>query len=46
MRYSKAGANYKNKTFYRIQFNRQKKRKLAQNILSGQFDALMEDKFI
>lgn len=46
IRYSLAGSNFKNKNYYKIKFNRAKKRALAQNIFSGNFDTLIEDKYI
>jgi len=41
LKYSKVGACYKNKSVYKLQVNRQKKRRLAQNIKKGKLDALL-----
>lgn len=43
--YSVAGANYKLKNFYKMQFNRTLKRNLAQSIFAGKVNPAMHKKF-
>jgi hypothetical protein len=39
--YMKSKANYKNKSIYRMQFNRQMKRQLSKSIFAGRIDAFL-----
>ena len=39
--YKKKRANYKNKSIYRMQFNRELKRQLSQSIFAGRIDAFL-----
>lgn len=40
--YLRARANYKNKSIYQMQFNRQMKRKLSESIFAGKIDAFLK----
>ena len=39
--YIKSNANYKNKSIYKMQFNRQMKRQLSRSIFAGRIDAFL-----
>ena len=40
--YIRSKANYKNKSIYKMQFNRQMKRQLSQSIFAGRIDAFLK----